>query len=121
MKKGSGKNLSSERFSPINSTKFFIRSSSSDEEFAVAVFLGETLGSLSVDLFEDADYLSVTTLDIACAESCVVVLKFDNDDIIEVCTAVESILLNVLDIHTYAEVGEILTAVKCPVSDSFYS
>ena len=77
---------------------------------------GVAFSLFAVDLFKYPYGLLVALLDTVKGD--ILVLEFEDIDIAESFAAAECVLLFVLGVHAYGQVGEVLTAVERPVADA---
>ena len=83
------------------------------------MLLGIAFSLFAVDLFKYPYGLLMTFLYVFKRD--ILVLELHYLDIAETLAAAESGLLDILGVHAYFQVHEILTAVESPVSDTFDS
>lgn len=83
------------------------------------MLLGISFSLFAVDLFKYPYGLLVTLSDTVKRD--ILVLELDYLYIAKALTAAESVLLDVLCVHTDLQIHKVLTAVKRPVADTLYS
>lgn len=81
------------------------------------MFTGIALSLLAVDLLKYLDSLLVTLFYVVHAD--IGLIKFGDMDIVDILTAAERVVANILGKTAYLDIRELLTAVKRPASDTF--